>query len=188
MKDIIIRDAQAADAGSIARLLLLAMREIVSAFIHDQNEAKALAFLNYFTALPANQYSYENCLVAEHKGRVIAVVNVYNGAYLPHLRRPIAEYINQQLHLPFTPEDESEVGEWYIDTLGVDPNYQGQGLGSTLLKTLIDRYVVRQKGTLGLLVDMENSRARRLYLNLGFEVKKEKPLMGKMMEHLQLNS
>lgn len=132
--------------------------------------------------MPANQYSYENCLVVEEQGEVVAVVNVYYGGQLSKLRLPIKTYIEEQYSVPFNPEDETSQGEWYIDTLGVHPNQQGKGVGSLLLNYLIEERVTKLQQTLGLLVDLDNPNAKRLYLKLGFKSVGEKTLAGKQMD------
>ncbi|WP_205944012.1 GNAT family N-acetyltransferase [Pedobacter xixiisoli] len=85
----------------------------------------------------------------------------------------------------FNPEDETEAGEYYIDCVGVNPSQQGKGIGSKIFKFLIDEYVHKQKETLGLLVNIDNPDAQKLYLKLGFEIVGEKTLVGKRLNHLQ---
>lgn len=94
--------------------------------------------------------------------------------------------MKSNIAVPFNPEDETSQGEWYIDTLGVHPNQQGKGVGSLLLNYLIEERVTKLQQTLGLLVDLDNPNAKRLYLKLGFKSVGEKTLAGKQMDHLQL--
>jgi ribosomal protein S18 acetylase RimI-like enzyme len=182
-----IRKAVVADALPIAHCLFLATEEIIYAFIREKSKQKAVDFLFHFTAGINNQYSYQNCWVVEVNNEILAAVSVYNGANLYKLRAPVLNYITTNYGaLPFTLEDETEPGEYYIDSIAVNPNHQGKGLGSMLLKLLIEEYVVNRKETLGLLVDENNPNAKKLYLSLGFEVVKRKILVGKTMEHLQM--
>ena len=99
---------------------------------------------------------------------------------------PVASYIKAQFDRDFTPEDETQSGEYYIDCFSVTPRHQGKGIGSQLLQFLIDEYVNKCKITLGLLVDKDNPSARKLYFKMGFEVAGTKILTGKTMDHLQL--
>jgi ribosomal protein S18 acetylase RimI-like enzyme len=183
---MIIRKATPEDSAPIASCLFLAMEDIVYQFIGESDARKGRAFLTYFAEREHNQYSYENCWVVEERGVVVAAANIYDGARLGDLRKPIVQYLKDQFARAFNPEDETQAGEWYIDTLGVNPRYQGKGIGSALLRFLIDEYVHRQHQTLGLLVDEENPAAKRLYLNLGFRLVGTKPLVGKSMAHLQV--
>lgn len=183
---MIIRKATPQDSKEIAIYMMLAMEDIVYEFIGEKSTEKALDFLRKLITQKNNQYSYENCYVIEDNSNVIAMANVYNGANLEDLRHPVASLIKTMFNKSFQYEDETQKGEFYIDCIGVNPNYQGKGLGSKMLYFLIDEYVYKQNETLGLLVDKDNPNAKKLYLKLGFEIVGEKTLTGKKMEHLQI--
>lgn len=185
---IIIRKAEVKDTKMIAAHLILAMRDIIYQFIGENSTRKASQFLEPLIRKKATQYSYENCWVMESKEGIVAVANVYNGARLLELRLPVADMIKSVYNRPFNPEDETQAGEFYIDCLGVGPDWQGKGLGTKMLRFLIEKYVHERKEILGLLVDKENPNAKRLYLKLGFEIVGEKVLVGKKMEHLQIKN
>ena len=125
-------------------------------------------------------------LGAEINSEVVAAVNLYDGARLEELRQPVIEHIRREFSQDFKPEDETQVGEHYIDSLGVNTSHRGKGVGSKVLQFLIDEYANKQGKTLGLLVDEENPNARRLYLKMGFKTTGLKFLFGKCMEHLQI--
>lgn len=180
-----IRKARPQDASSIAVLLLLAMEDIVYEFIGEKSYSKAIEFLKAMVTQRQNQYSYENCWVAETKEGIIAVACLYDGSRLQELRKPVAHYIKEHFAQEFNPEDETQAGEVYIDCVGVHPNQQGKGIGSKIFAFLIDQYVIKQKQILGLLVDYDNPKAEKLYLKLGFEIIGEKTLVGKRLKHLQ---
>lgn len=57
-----------------------------------------------------------------------------------------------------------------ITTIGVDPKYQRQGLGKTMMNTVID--IANQQGceTMSLEVRISNQKAIALYENLGFQI------------------
>ena len=166
--------------------MLLAMEEIVYSFIGERDEDKAREFLLHFVKGAANQYSWQNCWVAEVGGEAVATVNLYDGAQLHELRAPVVQHIRSRYRSDFEPEDETGAGEYYIDTVGVDCNHQGRGIGSKVLQHLINEYVTKGGQTLGLLVDEANPAAKRLYLKLGFAPVGKRVLFGKLMEHLQI--
>ena len=184
---IIVRKATLTDSKLIATCLLLAMKEIIYKFIGEEDEKKAKEFILHFVERDNNQYSYQNCWVAEGDMGVVGAVNLYNGIQLSELRRPVIEYIRSRLASDFNVEEETQEGEYYIDSLGVNINYQNQGIGTKLLQFLIDEYVIKRTQTLGLLVDAGNSNAKRLYLKLGFKSVGKKIFLGKNMEHLQIS-
>ncbi|WP_299397504.1 GNAT family N-acetyltransferase [uncultured Gelidibacter sp.] len=184
---MIIRKAEASDAPSIATYLLLAMEDIIYEFIGQHNHESAKSFLLHFVEKANNQYSFQNCFVAEDNGEVIAAINIYDGAKLHKLREPVAQYINTHFYKDFNPEDETQAGEYYIDSFGVNPNHQGKGIGAKMLQYVIETYVHQHGHSVGLLVDEDNPNAERLYLKLGFKSVGEKILVGKQMSHLQVN-
>lgn len=179
---MIIRKAKIENAVKITEHLFLAMEEILYEFIGMKNSQQAKEFLRYFVEKENNQYSYKNCFVAESERGIEGTINIYEGAKLDILRRPITQYIKQHFNLNFSPERETQKGEYYIDSFGVDPESQGRGIGTKMLEFVINRY---DQQTLGLLVDEDNPNAEKLYLNLGFELVGTKVLTGKKMKHLQ---
>lgn len=185
---MIIRKAKEKDSKLIATFMMLAMKDIVFQFIGDYSNEKATEFLACLISQKTNQYSYENCWVVESNAEIIAAANIYDGAKLYELRAPVAQLIKSMFNRPFCPEDETQAGEFYIDCLGVNPVWQGKGVGSRLFEFLIDEYVHKSNKTLGLLVDNDNPNAKKLYLKLGFEVIGEKKLMGKNLDHLQFKN
>lgn len=182
---MLIRKAKREESLTIANYIFLAMEEIVYHFIGEKNKAKAIRLLDSLIQETHNQYSYENCWVAIIEKEVVGAALLYDGAQLEELRTPVAEKIKALFNSNFNPEDETQAGEYYIDCVGVNPDYQGKGIGSAIFKFLIDEYVFKRKETLGLLVDFDNPNAQKLYLKLGFEIVGEKILVGKRMNHLQ---
>ncbi|WP_374172592.1 N-acetyltransferase family protein [Flavobacterium tructae] len=183
---MIIRKATIEDSENITALLLLAMEDIIYKFTGEKDPKTAYYFLLHFVETENNQYSYQNCYVAEEGNEIIGAVAVYDGVQLHSLRKPIVDYVRLNFNADFNPEDETQSGEFYIDSVGVSPNHQGKGIGSKLLQFLIDEYVTQNQRTLGLLVEDANPNAKKLYLKLGFKVKGTRTLVGKNMEHLQI--
>lgn len=184
---MIIRNATQSDSGYIADYIMEAMEDIVYEFIGKNDQKLAKDFLLHFAKRENNQYSYQNCVVAQEGDEIIGAINVYDGAMLGELRAPIAQYIKTQHHKEFNPEDETQSGEYYIDSFGVKSDLQGKGIGTKLLQHVIDEYVNKNHQTLGLLVDEDKPLAKRLYLKLGFKPVGKKILAGKKMDHLQIS-
>lgn len=183
---MIVRKALSEDAEAIAELLMLASGEVMYKFIGEKSYPKARDFLFRFVKSENNQYSYQNCYVAEDENELVGAVLVYDGTKLAELRKPVLEYIHQHFDSNLQVEEETQAGEFYIDSLAVSPAHQGKGIGSQLLQFVINEKVKTGGGTIGLLVDKTNPGAKRLYLNLGFVPVGEKTLLGISLEHLQL--
>ena len=184
---MIIRKATPSDSPWIATYMMLAMEDIIYKFIGKKDYAQAREFVLYFVAQENNQYAYQNCLVAETDVKVVAVINYYDGENFIALRKPILDYVRANFNPNCNPEAETQAGEYYIDALGVAPEMQRKGVGAKLIQTLIDQYVTQNRKTLGLLVDEENPKAKKLYLKLGFKSVGRQTLVGQKMKHLQIS-
>lgn len=183
-----LRKATKKDASILADLMLLAMDEIVYSFIGNENPEKAKAFLNHFTTLEKNQYSYENSYLAEENNQVLGQITLYDGKNLDKLRQPIQNYLSEKYNRNLQFEDETSAGEIYIDTLSVSPHAQGKGIGRALLNFSIQEFAVDKQQVLGLLVEKSNPKAKKLYIQVGFEVVNDVMLFNKEMEHLQFKA
>ena len=81
--------------------------------------------------------------------------------------------------------DETEDGEFYIDSLAVSSNFRGKGIASQLLQATIERGAELGIPTVGLLVDKGNPKAEALYQRLGFVYVNDSTWGGHPMRHLQ---
>src|SRR5690606_11868495 len=93
----------------------------------------------------------------------------------------LASTYDRTLKLPA----ETQSGEVYIDTIAVSPGYQGGGIGKMILLYAVDLFVKRNQQVLGLLVNLDNPLAKKLYLNVGFTIVNRVHIFGAEMEHLQ---
>ena len=182
-----VRKAKKEDGSSIAELILLAMREIVYSFIGSEDIKEAYGFIFFLVQQDENQYSYTNTWVVEEDGQIIASLTGYEGSKLDQLRQPVLDLLKQQYNRILLPEKETGKGEFYIDTLSVDTAHQGRGLGTKLLHHLTKEIVQKEGKTIGLLVDIKNPRAKKLYTKIGFKVVGQKQFLDHQHEHLQLS-
>lgn len=180
-----IRKAKYTDSTIIAKLMFYAMADIVFDFIAEKDEEKAMRFLDELIATDNNQYSYENTWVVEVQDKIAASFTLYDGAKLNELRKKVLDHLKTNYKREITPEDETEAGEIYIDTIAVFPEYRGKGLGNYILDFIIGEFGHKQGETVGLLVDFTNPKAKKLYESKGFKVVGEKSLMSKNHEHMQ---
>ena len=67
------------------------------------------------------------------------------------------------------------VGTWYISAAALYPEYQGQGLGKSLLDEAAARALAAGYARLTLMVGSFNSNAHRLYLRCGFQEQARRP-------------
>lgn len=175
--DITIRAAVIDDAELIAAAICMAIG-------YDRTHPLYPVFLE-LAAREKAQYSYHNTLIAEVDGVAAGAIVGYDGAQLKELREPIFELLERHLDSPPKIEDETEAGEFYLDSLGVLPRFRGLGVGRRLLTTMRDKAFAAGHERVGLLVDFDNPRAEQLYTSLGFQRVGEKRFLGHRMWHLQ---
>lgn len=179
-------------AESIASLIMLAMNhECCQNFAGPSHTLED--FHRMMTTLVRrddSQYSYRNAMVAlddttsDSKPVVAGVIVGYDGADLHRLREAFLQAAKEFLDQDFRGmDDETQAGEYYIDSLAVNESFRHQGLATLLLKKLIDQK--GQKQPIGLLVDKGNPGVERLYRSLGFEFVNDATWGGHEMRHLQ---
>lgn len=180
-----IRKAQLADANDIAQLIRQAMGILANKFVASDDEQEIQRLFLHFIKLEANQYSLKHILVYELAGKVVGEINVYDGDKIEELRKPFFDYLKANYHPNgFAMERESNGGEFYIDTLSVEPAYQGKGIGKALISAAINWAKELNHQKIGLLVSIENPAAKKLYESLGFKKENEVYLLGSTHEHL----
>ena len=180
-----IRKAQPNDSAKIAQLMFYAMEDIVFDFLGQKNEDKAIRFLEELIEQNNNQYSFENTFVLEIENNIAASFTLYDGGNLEKLRENVLTHLEKNYNRTIEPENETEAGEIYIDTIAVFPEYRGKGLGNIILDYIIEEFANKKGFVIGLLVDFTNPKAKKLYESKGFEVVGEKSLMSKNHEHMQ---
>ena len=182
-----IREAQRSDFKSAAPLIIQAMEDLARFFIQSDDLAQAIPLFEHFFQQKNNQYSYEHTLIAEIQNEVAGTLTAYDGAKLSHLRAPFLQYLEERYQLKnFHPQDETGAGEYYRDAVSVSPKFQGIHIGSKLIEACIDRASHLNHKRVGLLVDLKNPKAKRLYTRLGFQTVGFKEFVGGQYEHMQL--
>lgn len=187
-----IMPASAADAAFIADTVMGALGPEICENMAGSPERLPLV-KEVFTALGAmetSQYSYRNTLIAyDEEGTRAGAVISYDGALLHPLRQAFIDKANEILgwnlsQKDFT-SDETSPDEYYLDSLMVAPGFRRRGLGAMLIAAAGKKAREIDK-PLGLLVDYDNPRARRLYETLGFCKIDDRMFAGVTMEHMQM--
>lgn len=141
-------------------------------------------------------YSYRNALLALVEDRPVGLCLCYDGEGY-HERRlrtfalfdqsPVDDTESDEPDMDLeNAEDETQAGEYYIDSLAVLPEFRGHGIARQLMLKQIEHG--RSLGLLStLLVDPANPPALRLYESLGFRYHSDCYAFGmiytKMMLH-----
>lgn len=182
-----IRLGKPQDYKQVAPLIVQAMEDLACTFTNTKDPISTYPLFEHFFQQSANQYSFENSLVYEENGLIAGSLIAYDGGLLPKYRKPFLEYIAKHYNVKdLVIENETMEGEIYIDTISVYPGYQGKGIGSKLLNSIISKSRFEGHRKIGLLVDLENPNAKKLYEALGFKSIDKKQLGDGVYEHLQL--
>lgn len=179
-----IRKAKPEDSDRLAALTIQAMEDMAFQFVGKNDWNEALELFKFFISKKSNQYSFENCLVAVESDEITGSITAYDGSKLNQLRKPFLNYIKEKYNYIKIPEDETEAGELYIDTVSVSANHQRKGIGQKLIEAMIEKAKNDGFKKVGLLVDVENLSAKKLYQKIGFRSFGFKNLMGGKYEHL----
>lgn len=189
-----IENASKEDASLIADAILEAVgAEITSALAGKENSIKDVHDLFMRLAEREDtQYSYRNSRIARSEtDEAMGVCISYDGENLKRLRVPFFHEANAVLGWRLTDEEidalpgETEPDEFYLDTLMTLPAYRDRGVARALITDAGEK--ARKAGKpLGLLCDLENTQARRLYESVGFREVGLRPFAGHDMAHMQL--
>lgn len=179
-------------ASEIAKLIMEAMsHECCQYFVGEQHTLEEFhQLLTHLVGRKDSQYSYRNTLVAfDEEGTIMGICVAYDGAKLHELRKAfMAETLKAFGRDLSGIPDETQAGEYYIDSLCVERKFRKQGIASALLRATIQRASGMGFPRVGLLVDKGNPSAERLYTQLGFRHVDDNSWGGHPMSHLVINS
>ena len=166
--DIIIRKARKEDAEATVPLIMEAIGDISMQMTGETVEAEITKeFIQLFNRTD-NRHSYLYTYIAEIEGKVAGALVFYSAEQAVILDANLEKYLSDKKGTSVKIDSETLPGEWYIDTVVVDPNYRGLGIGTKLLAYA--EHLVKQAGggKLSLNVETEKDAAIRLYNRLEF--------------------
>ena len=182
MDNLIIRMARKEEAAQIAELFLLAwpVEEIMQS--SGSTYQQLHESVTHIASSPQTIYSYENSYVAEINGKIVGAMCGYDGADYQKLKQPVVDVIGEDSG--FAQLKETEAGEFYLDSVGVHPEYRGRGIASRLFEAQITRAASLGHKSVGLIVDIDKPQAEALYARLGFKHIDYKDFFGHQMKHM----
>ena len=176
------RRARKEEAAQIAELFMLAWP------VEDILESSGLTYEQLhesMSAIAASEetiYSYENTLVTEIDGKVVGAMCAYDGADYQRLKQPIVDALGPDCG--FAKMKETEAGEFYLDSVGVLPEYRGRGIASRIIEAQCERAATLGHKVAGLIVDIDKPQVEALYSRLGFTYLNDKDFFGHTMKHM----
>src|ERR1700756_1778400 len=186
-----IRPAVSEDAPQAAPLILEAIGSITFVLTGTKVLAEAMSILENFFQQEGNRLSYKNTLVIEDSetnvgdGTIVGVAISYDGTVARELDEPLEEAAKLQSGFSdYSIPTEAEPDEYYLDTVSVNRNCQGRGFGRQLIEAVCEQGRRVSRDCVGLLVDVTNPDAKRLYERLQFRVNKQRELAGEDYFHM----
>lgn len=184
--NLIIRQATKADSEYIARFFCMAL--------HREPSVEELPEFAKIAELDDVLYSYRNALMAEIDGKLVGMCLCYDGTGYHEIRlRTFALFAalddgETEDEMDFEHfEDETQEGEYYIDSLAVLPEYRCQGIATALMKAQIEKGAALGIPIATLLVDPDNPNAQKLYYNLGFKYHSDVYAFGQIFWKLSMD-
>lgn len=190
MEEVTVRPARKEDAAAVARLFMMAWpMESFLRMGEGLTEDIFADIIRGYVEAEDTLYSYRNTVVAVAGDVVCGAMNGYDGAMYETLKRPVLEDFRKRF--PDSDSDfgevyETEAGEFYLDSVGVDPRMRSMGIGSRLFQAMIQRAGESGADKVGLIVDFDKPKAEALYERLGFRTVGCKDFLGHKMKHMQL--
>ena len=164
---VLFRPAQRGDAREIARFFQITSEGgadyIWSLIAQPGEDLLEVGAARY--AREGVNFSYENCLIAEHQGRVIGMMHSYVMRHDPH-----AEPVTDPVLAPYA--DMEIPDTLYISSLALDEGWRNQGLGATFLQAAQARCDELGLAGLSLISYAVNTGALRFYEHHGFHTVK----------------
>ena len=184
---ITIRPALEGESPVVARFIMEAMNEECCRWFAGPRHTldDFWVMMTRLVSRTDSQYSYLNTLVADDAGAVVGACVSYDGGRLRELRRAFVQEAQATFGIDYSNiDDETQAGELYCDSLCVQAAYRCRGIASQLLEAVKRRACAMGLCRVGLLVDMGNPEAERLYGRLGFRVVDVAEWGGHAMRHM----
>jgi ribosomal protein S18 acetylase RimI-like enzyme len=180
--DISIRKARKDDAEFIAQVVAMAIGDEVA--LHNYCGDNYISVLTDIACTEDTQYSWHNAIIAECDGKVAGAVVGYDGALLEELRNGTFAVVLNRIGRTPDIANETEAGEYYLDSIGVLPKFRKIGIATKLIEAMRDKIFAEGHTKFGLIVDFDNPTAERLYTQIGFKRVGQRTFLGHKMWHL----
>jgi ribosomal protein S18 acetylase RimI-like enzyme len=171
-----IRPARREDCGDIARLFLVSSDGLAE-YIWQQVAEPGESLIETGRRRYAREgvaFSYQNCLVAEDSGRVVAMLH----AFPMPARDAAAENDREPPDPVLQPYAELEdPGSLYVSGLAVSEGARGRGLGRALMERARDRAETLGLPRISLICFEGNGPAMALYRRLGYVEVDRRPVV-----------
>ena len=181
-----IRDARPSDAPFLAKSIMAGMH--LFDFETDIPEEEDI-FLRLVESEGREEwlYSYKYTRVAEVDGQIAGALLSYPGDIYRDLRRKtFSELWPDLIRMEAESDQETDPGEYYLDSLAVLPEYRGKGIGRALIRDGIEKGLALGYKTISLVADSDMPHLVSLYESLGFRKQEIRHAFGVEFQRMVL--
>jgi ribosomal protein S18 acetylase RimI-like enzyme len=179
-----IRKAVQTDAEKAVPLVIDAIGDIAMRMTGENEPLAIEKSLCELFKRNDNPHSYLYTYVAEIDGDAAGTMVLYPGVIAPQLDKNLSKWLSEKGAEVSEIDPEALPDELYINTICVDPDFRGKGIGSHLLAFAED--VARQTNIskVALNVETEKDAAIRLYKRCGYEIVSPWTIIGESFYHM----
>ncbi|WP_234987940.1 GNAT family N-acetyltransferase [Carnobacterium iners] len=179
--------AEKKDIKELCDLIWIVLKDMELPILNELPEESLKKLMQEAMLNEHYRYGYRNGIVCVRDNQLAGVCFGYKGELEPIIDQPlikIMEELNFKTRLLFT-DEETQSGEWYLDTLVTAPNFRRQGVALELLSALPD-FVKKQGETIiSLNCDQDNESAKQLYEKMGYRKVGERTIIEHRYSHMQ---
>ncbi|KNF08941.1 acetyltransferase [Gottschalkia purinilytica] len=179
-----IRPGKKEDNIYVPKLILNAIGDIAKVFTGYEKEDDIIDTIGKFYQIDECRFSYKNTIVYEKDKKVVGVILGYYSKDVDNLDIPIINHLRKKGIKRDTFDEEFFENEYYIDTVSVNPNYQGRGIAKKLIRAMEDKAKKLEHHTISLIVDINKENAYRLYEKLGYKEDRKIEVYGHPYRHM----
>jgi len=180
----VIRKAVPFDAEKVVPLIIDAIGDIAERMTGENEPLEIEQSLCELFRRSDNPHSYLYTYVAEIDDDVAGTMVVYSGKIAPQLDKNLSKWLSEKGAEVSEIDPESLADELYINTICVDPNFRGKGIGSQLLAFAEDVAKRENISKVSLNVETEKDAAIRLYKRSGYEIVSPWTIIGEPFHHM----
>ena len=175
---VTIRDARPSDAPFLAKSIMAGMHFFD--FETDIPEEEEI-FLRLVESEEREEwlYSYKNTRIAEMNGEIAGALLSYPGDIYRDLRhKTFFELWPDLIQMEAESDQETDPGEYYLDSLAVLPAFRHRGIGRALLLDGIQKGIDLGYRQIALVADADMPHLVRLYEFIGFRPTEHRQAFG----------
>jgi len=167
--DITIRNAQVSDAEFLAKCIMAGMHLYDFEAQMDADNKQILLRLTDCEQRSEYLYTYINTRVAECGKTVVGALLSYPGNIYKERRQLTFNRLWPDFsHFDTNSDQETQNGEYYLDSLAVMPAFRKQGIGRMLIKDAIAKGISLGYNRMTLVADEDMPNLISFYQSLGF--------------------